>query len=98
MVKLLYFITTITILALVNFISSSYFHLSFIDLALPVGVLGILATAPNNFLTDYFNSQPYMEVEPERHTKFGKAPIFASSAYTLYAVVFIFIYYRSYFF
>lgn len=98
MVKLLYFITTITILALINFISSYYFQFSFIDLALPVGVLGILATAPNNLLTDFFNSQPYMEVEHERHAKFGKAPIYASAAYTLYAVIFIFVYYRSYFF
>jgi amino acid transporter len=97
LVKLLYFLVTIFIMLGINMVAAYFFQMNVIDLALPVGILGILVTAPNNPLTDFFNSKPFMEPEEARYAKLGKVPIYASIAYTLYSIIFIFIYYKSYF-
>lgn len=97
MVKLITFLTTFTILLFLNIGVSYIFQLKIIDLAFAFGLLGLLITAPNNPLSDAFNSNPFIEVEGERHAKFGKIPLMASGAYFLLASVATFIHYQSYF-
>lgn len=97
MVKLITFLTTFTILLFLNFGVSYIFQLKMIDLAFAFGLLGLLITAPNNPLSDAFNSNPFIEAEGERHAKFGKIPLIASGAYFLLASVATFIYYQHYF-
>jgi hypothetical protein len=95
--KILAFLATFSILMALNFGVAHLFQSNIVDLTFPVGVLGILVTAPNNPMTDLFNSQTYMEVEGKRGPKFGRMPIFASVAYTLFAIIITFFYYKSYF-
>lgn len=95
--KVLAFLTTLVILMILNFGAAFLLHANIVDLTFPIGLLGILATAPNNPMTDLFNSQPYMEVGEKRHAKFGRIPIHASVAYTLFAIIITFFYYKSYF-
>ncbi|MBT2744178.1 hypothetical protein [Bacillus sp. ISL-77] len=95
--KILAFLATFSILMVLNFGAAHLFQANIVDLTFPVGILGILITAPNNPMTDLFNSQTYMEVEGKRGAKFGRIPIFASVAYTLFAIIITFFYYKSYF-
>ncbi|MGF6947725.1 hypothetical protein QF028_000218 [Neobacillus sp. B4I6] len=95
--RILAFLATFSLLMALNFGAALLFHANIIDLTFPVGMLGILVTAPNNPMTDLFNSQTYMEIEGKRHIKFGKIPIYASIAYTLFAIIITFFYYKSYF-
>lgn len=97
MVKLITFLTTITILLLLNIGVSYVFQIQIIDIAFAFGLLGILITVPNNPLSDAFNANPFIEVEGERHAKFGKIPLFAAGTYFLVASVATFIHYQSYF-
>ncbi|MBT2701205.1 hypothetical protein J7E79_28400 [Bacillus sp. ISL-40] len=97
MKKVLAFLATFVILMILNFGAAFLFHANIIDLTFPVGILGILMTAPNNRMTDFSNSQTYMEVEGKRGAKFGRIPIYASVIYTLFAVIITFFYYKSYF-
>ncbi len=97
MVKLITFLTTFTILLFLNVGVSYIFQIKIIDLAFIFGLLGLVVTAPNNPLSDAFNSNPFIEVEGERHAKFGKIPLMASGTYFLLASVATFIHYQSYF-
>lgn len=97
MVKSLIFLTTFSILLLLNIGISVIFDIKIIDIAFIVGVLGLIITAPNNPLSDAFNANPFIEVEGERHEKFGKMPLLASGAYFLLSSIATFIYYQSYF-
>ena len=98
MVKLITFLTTITMLLLLNIGVSYIFQIEIIDIAFAFGLLGLLITAPNNPLSDAFNANPFIEAEGERHAKFGKIPLFAAGTYFLVASVATFIHYQSYFF
>ncbi|MDN7241192.1 hypothetical protein QWY14_05285 [Planococcus sp. N028] len=80
-----------------NFIAAYFFQVNIIDIAFPVGILGIIVTSPNNPMTDLFNSQTYMPVEGERYSKFGQMPIFASIAYTFFGAALVFFVYKDYF-
>jgi hypothetical protein len=95
--KILAFLATFLILMALNFGAAYLFHANIVDLTFPVGILGILITVQNNPMTDLFNSQTYMEVEGKRGAKFGRIPILASVAYTLFAIIITFFYYKSYF-
>ena len=95
--KIFAFLATFSILMALNFGAAYLFQTNIVDLTFPVGILGILITAQNNPMTDLFNSQTYMEVEGKRRAKLGKIPILASVAYTLFAIIITFFYYKSYF-
>jgi hypothetical protein len=95
--KTLGFLATFSILMALNFGAAHLFQADIVDLTFPVGILGILVTAPNNPMTDLFNSKTYMEVEGKRGAKFGRIPILASVTYTLCAIIVTFFYYKSYF-
>ncbi|MBT2728112.1 hypothetical protein J7E63_14315 [Bacillus sp. ISL-75] len=95
--KVFAFLATLVILMILNFGAAFLFHANIIDLTFPIGILGILITAPNNRMSDFFNSQTYMEVEEKRGKKFGRIPIYATVIYTIFAVIITFFYYKSYF-
>ncbi|WP_163103479.1 hypothetical protein [Peribacillus alkalitolerans] len=98
MEKSIMFMGAFAVLLALNFGIALYFHFNFFDISIPVGLLGILLTAPNNPLTDFFNTEPYFySEEPERGPKFGRMAAISAITYCLLAFVTTFFYYKDYF-